>query len=625
MNWWQWQYRFSIRTKMVAAFLGVSFFSLFIMVGFANYYYAKSAKHDFFEIAQQAVSRINHQTDLYFTQLIQSTHATIAGPLPSRNPLVTRNDTSLIQDWLQGELSVTRENLFWIENSLNQTIALNYSEIVDMFLVSSDKRIISTEDNLAPDESRLMTEPWYQSPLADTAKIFPTYLSEYRNSVGYPVVAVSVPIFSTNTVKLIGNLVIDVALNEVGKILGRSTLGETGYFFIVASDGTIVYDPNTGLAGLPMAETELSWLHLDKPNDVQTWEGKDYLVSYNHSEFTNWNVVALVPLNEMASGLTIVRKSMIIVMVLVSIFILITVPWLSGWLTRPISKLKDLMLRVENDDLSVQADVYPGNDEIQQLNRRFNRMTYRLKESRETIYGLKLKEVKLQLKQKEATIQALQNQINPHLLYNTLDIIKSIAFLEDNPRIATMAGNLGSVYRYTARMAELEVPLSDEIEHLRNYLDIIHVRFSKHFQSEIYIHQKYMDCMIVKLCLQPMVENAVKFAVEPKYGKAAVLVNAFQEHDDLIIEIADNGPGIPAIKLKELQERLDAISEGADDRFAEQQSLGIANVHTRLVLQYGNKYGLSVASFPGRGTVVSIRIPFQIKDVPDTNFTKSDK
>lgn len=617
-----WQYRFSIRSKMVAAFLWVSLVSLFIMAGFANYYYVQATKHDFFEIAQQAVTRINHQTDLYFTQLIQSTHATTAGPLPSRNPLVNRGDSSLIQDWLRGDASIGRDQLFRIENALNQYIAVNYSEIVDMFLVSLDKRIISTKDNLDPDLSRVRAEPWYQEPLTDRQSVSPTYRSTYRNSVGYPVVAVTIPIFSTDTVKRLGNLVINVALNEVGQILGRSTLGETGYFFIVSADGTLVYHPNTDWAGLPISETELGWLRLDRQNDVQTRGGKEYLVAYNHSDFTNWNVVALVPLNEMASGLAMVRRSMFVVMALVSVFVLVTVPWLSGWFTRPILRLKDLMLRVQNDDLSAQAEVYPGNDEIQLLNRSFNRMTARLKDLRETVYVLKLQEVQLQLKQKEAAIQALQNQINPHLLYNTLDIIKSIAFLEDVPKIATIAGNLSSVYRYTARTAELEVTLAEEIDHLRKYLDIVHVRFSKHFQSEVYIHEKYMDCMIVKLSLQPMVENAVKFAVEPKYGKAVILVNAYRERADLIIEIADNGPGIPADKLEELQERLDAIREQSADRFADSRSLGIANVHARLVLQHGPGYGLSIASFPERGTVVSIRIPFRAKA---GHSAKSDK
>lgn len=210
-------------------------------------------------------------------------------------------------------------------------------------------------------------------------------------------------------------------------------------------------------------------------------------------------------------------------------------------------------------------------------------------------------------------IKALQNQINPHLLYNTLGIITSMAYLEKVPVIERMARNLADVYRYTAQFTDMEVYLEEELGQLRKYLDIIHVRFPKHFQSRYFINEKFIRCRVVKFILQPIVENAVKYAIEPRGGEGVVIVSAYDEGRDLIIEVADNGPGIADAELQRITEQLEMISTTVEQNYTQQDSLGLANVHARLVLQYGNKYGIKLSSFPGRGAVVSIRIPIHLE------------
>jgi two-component system sensor histidine kinase YesM len=215
------------------------------------------------------------------------------------------------------------------------------------------------------------------------------------------------------------------------------------------------------------------------------------------------------------------------------------------------------------------------------------------------------------LGQKEAMIQALQNQINPHLLYNTLEIINSLAYIEKNERIQIIAKNLGDYYRYTASIKEPFVTLREELDHVNKYLEIVKIRFPRHFQSRFYVHEKYLDERIVKCSLQPIVENAVKYAVEPKRGNGTVIVSAYHEGSDLVIEVADNGDGIAEGKLEELRRLLDGVVTQANETLLGTPTLGIVNVHARLVLQHGPRYGLSIASFEGRGTVVSIRVPMR--------------
>jgi two-component system sensor histidine kinase YesM len=170
------------------------------------------------------------------------------------------------------------------------------------------------------------------------------------------------------------------------------------------------------------------------------------------------------------------------------------------------------------------------------------------------------------------------------------------------------------LYRFTAKLDQMEISLAEELEHLKKYLEIIHIRYTRHFESKVYVDDKYLNASIIKLSLQPIVENAVKYAVEPRNGKSAVIVSAYPEGNDLIIEIGDNGMGFKTDTLQNLKEQLANITHQPNHGMKAYDSLGLINVHNRLVLFYGKSYGLDIHSFPEKGAVVSIRIPFNRKD-----------
>ncbi|MCC2684255.1 MAG: histidine kinase [Paenibacillaceae bacterium] len=559
----------STRFKMIAGFLSVSLFSVLLMAIFTQMYYTKATKADFFAISVGASSRLNHQMDFYIRQLIQSTSTLIAGPLASSLDAGKSADPELIQRWLRNDNDYTRADIARIEDTLRRYVALNYSEIVNMFVVSADRNVVSMYGSFLDTDANYRNEPWYYLAMERQVRILPTHLTRYPQFAGVPVVSIVIPIYSTEDAGLIGRLVIDIKLKQIESILGKFTLGQSGFFFIVADNGTIVYHPNADNWGLPRQLTDLRSLDLSSQTSVQPWGDKEVLLASSRSDFTDWNVAAIVPYEEMASGLAIARNSTLAVVLILSLLVILLVPLLSHRFVQPI-------LRLTN-----------------------------------TVSDLQIREVQLELRQKEAVIQALQNQINPHLLYNTLDIIKSMAYLEKVPKIERIARNLADVYRYTAKSPDLEVTLGEELEHLRNYLQIVHIRFPKHFQSHLVVNPKYAACPIVRLTLQPLVENAVKYAIEPLGGKGAIFVSAYHTDSTLIVEIADNGPGIPEERLIELQESIARITRTGSDPIVQHESLGIANVHARLVLRYGEAYGLGITSFIGRGAIVSIRLPLR--------------
>jgi len=598
-------YRLSLRQKIILSFISIAMVAVLLMNYVSHFYYSRATQEDFYNIAATTTESLNHQLEIYFQQIAKSTYAMNAGVLRYSSVLLQRGDSSLIQDWLRDGSSMGPEKQAMIRDILNKYIAFNYPEIENIYLMSKDRRIVQSSGTTT--KAELERQPWFQQPLNNNLEVFPTMYTEGSN---IPIIAASIPIFDVNDTTLSGRLVLQMRLTEIKNMIGNMRIGKTGYIFMVSEEGKIVYHPNSKLLSSPISDTELSWLALDEPKSQQKWNGEQYLVSYSISNLTGWKTVALVPLKEMATGLKIAQLSAIVVMALLIIFIMIAVPIATNRITYPMVQLKKAMEKIQTGDLTARAPVSPGRDEIQLLSLSFNRMAARLNELVNTVYNMELKEVQMQLLQREATIQALQNQINPHLLYNTLDIIKSIAFLEGVPKVEKMAENLASLYRFTAKLEQKEISLEEELEQLKKYLEIIHVRFTKHFESKVYVDEKYLRTPIIKLTLQPIVENAVKYAVEPNNGKAAVLINAYPEGEDLIIEIADNGSGMDEGTLHRLQERLASITNETEQRMKSYDSLGLTNVHHRLVLFYGTGYGIDIHSFPSKGTIVSIRIPF---------------
>ncbi|TVY08966.1 sensor histidine kinase [Paenibacillus cremeus] len=602
--------RCSIRVKLIVILLAATLTSILLTGAFSQYFYTKAARNDFFQFADDASYRLNRQIELYIQQMKISVSSILAGPLPKRNELsLPTGSVGVIQRWLMNENPLDPSELANLEDVLNNYVALNYSEVDSMFLMSLSGRIVSNVQRFDELSKAYLNEPWYAMPMSGTVKVVPTHRSEVT---GKQVISLLVPVYSLDAVKLAGRLVINLRINELEKTIVRSSLAKKGYFFIVAKDGTIVYHPDSDWIGKPIASTGLSALQLSKSSSssVQKLLGEEMLVSYSYSELAEWNVVAMVPFAEMASGITVARNAAIVSMLILALVVLILVPIFTQRFIRPLRRLKQLMEHVEKGNLEVRAEVLPGKDEIQLLSRSYNRMTDQLSQLIETVSSMKVNEMHILLRQKEAKIQALQNQINPHLLYNTLAIISSIAYVEKNERIQVITKNLGDYYRYTASIVEPFVTLREEIDQLKKYLQIIKIRFPKYFQSHFYVNEKYLDARIVKCSLQPIVENAIKYAVEPKRGHGTVIVSAYNEADNLIIEIADNGGGIEAGRLAELQERLKWISSAEHGTLMKTESVGIVNVHARLVLQYGPAYGVSVTSFEHRGTVVSIKIPY---------------
>lgn len=586
----------SIKLKMTAAFLSLNMITLVAVFVFSQYYFSVAAQKQFYQQSQQTTERLNHHMNLYIRYLAQSTFGLIS--------------SKEVQQFISSK-SMTYEERLDLENLMQQTLSINFPEVVGMFLLTPDKNLLSTLGST--NTYKYVNEPWYTRASGIDLEVLPTHRANYSSESGIPVISLVIPVSNLETLQVSGHLIIDFRLDEIEEAFGKSGLGQSGFFSILASDGTVVFHKEKQFLGKSAEETSLR--DLDKADLMETntnlkiWHGEKWLVTSIPSQVAGWRIVSAVPFDEMNSELNRAKLITLVVLLLIVACTFLLVPMITKQFIQPIVALIKVMRLVSKGDFQV-AVLPKQRDEFRWLTENFNSMIRRLDVMMQTVSSLKMKEMQLELGQKQAMIRSLQNQINPHLLYNTLEIIRSMAYLAGHEKIESVSRNLGDIYRYNATFAVEEVTLKDELDHLVRYLDIVKIRFPVYFQSRLYVHEKYFDCRCTKLTLQPIVENAVKYAIEPGEGEGSIIVNAYDEGDVLVIEVADDGPGIPEPRLAELRRMLATVTERGGE-YSAAESLGIANVHARLVLKYGAGHGVQLFSFPGRGTVVSIRIPVQ--------------
>jgi two-component system sensor histidine kinase YesM len=309
-----------------------------------------------------------------------------------------------------------------------------------------------------------------------------------------------------------------------------------------------------------------------------------------------------VPFKELISQVNVVRNMTVIVILLASAFAFIITYLISSKITTPIKKLTRLMQKVEEGNLNVVASV-ERKDEIGALGRSFNSMISELKTLIEEVY-------KNQISRKEAELRALQAQINPHFLYNTLDVIYWTARIEGAPKTGEIVNALAKLFRLALNKGDEITTVEKEVEHLQSYLIIQKMRYTEEPEIIVQVAPSIYPCKTIKLILQPLVENALIHGIGELEEKGIIKVTGNIVGEDILFEIADNGVGMEAERIKE-------IFEGNTE---EKKGYGIKNVDERIKLYFGDKYGIKIYSEIGKGTKVEVRISQNIRKLEMRTF-----
>jgi two-component system sensor histidine kinase YesM len=316
-------------------------------------------------------------------------------------------------------------------------------------------------------------------------------------------------------------------------------------------------------------------------------DGIQSMVLYQRGSDSNWLFLRVIPVDQLFAGAKAIRQLTITVAAVCLLVSLLLALMLARMIARRLSVFTEQMGRVENLELDIHVDI-DGRDEIGAVARSYNRM---LRKIRELVDQLTIS----QQTQKESELKALQTQINPHFLYNTLATIKWMAMDGQNQKTMGMVDHLATFYRLSLNKGLPLLAVRDEILHLQAYTEIQKIRLEERIDVVYEIEPGIGHYMTLKLILQPFVENAILHGAEKRKGTTTIVIRAYRRGEKMQFEVEDDGVGMSAPARAE--------------HFSVEGGYGIRNVHERVRLQYGPEYGVFLQSKPGQGTKVTVVIP----------------
>ena len=330
-------------------------------------------------------------------------------------------------------------------------------------------------------------------------------------------------------------------------------------------------------------------------------EGLDYSVSYTYIRYMDTYIYKILSLRKISNSIKRMQLEAIAIMLLIIVIFSVFTYSITSILLRKMRLIVSYMRRVQEGDLFVEVPVH-GNDEIGELSRHFQLMLDKINELIFTV-------VKKQVAAKNAEISALHSQINAHFIYNVLESIKMMAIVEYKYDISDALTALGRLMRYSMSWKRQYVHMEDEIKQIKNYIKLLNMRFNNGIELCLDIEERLLSHEILKMMIQPIVENSINHGFEPKGTGGKITVRAYTEECEMIIEIKDDGIGMSAAKLEALRKGFDEGSAEDIPAF-NRNGIGLGNVDERIKLFYGKEYGLLIDSRENAFTSVVIRLPY---------------
>lgn len=395
----------------------------------------------------------------------------------------------------------------------------------------------------------------------------------------------------------LGVLLVDMNYSSIEQLFNKvNTSNSTDYAYLMDSNGEIIYHPKQNLIYTNLYyENNMDAVGYDDGSYEETFRGEHRLVTVKTVSYTGWKIVSIVPLSSFNMGLSTTRYFVILIAAFMMLAIIMLNQLVSARIAKPIRKLDSSIKKLEDGDLNI--DIYVGGSrEIEHLGKTLRSVVLQLRQLMHDI-------VVEQEKKRKSELDALQSQINPHFLYNTLDSIVWMIEGERYEEAVFMVTELASLFRISLSSGKTIVKLEDEIKHAQNYINIQKIRYKNKFDAAFDISPDILQCCTVKLVLQPLLENAIYYGVGYMDGEGEILIKGYQKNQEIYIDILDNGLGM----TKELVDQLLTTSVRKRKTGS---GVGLLNVHNRIQLWFGAAYGLEIQSSPDEGTLARVHLPF---------------
>lgn len=487
-----------------------------------------------------------------------------------------------------------RFNLLY-ENNMDQTDSIA--------LFSADGELLESVPALRVRNNLDVTrEAWFSYTLDRTEnqhfflpqvqQIFESSSDQYRWVI--PMTRVVEITKGTDTVQ--GILLIHLNYTGLKLLLDGVTLGNEGYIYLIDGNGEIIYHPRAQLidSGLEHENNRAVSEYRDGIYQ-ETFQGEERVITVKSVGYTGWKLIGVAP--RQTVSLNSLKTQLLVVFVAAFILFLMSLvnSYISSRITTPIRKLELSVNEIEKGNLNAKVDA-EGSYEIRHLGQSVQNMA-------KQIQVLMADIVSEHEKKRRQEFDTLQSQINPHFLYNTLDIIVWMIENEKPDQAVKAVTALARFFRISLSRGKSIITVKDELEHVRNYLMIQHMRFKNRFSYTIEAEDEVLELASLKLMLQPLVENAIYHGMEFMDGDGEIFISAWKEGEDLYLKVSDNGLGMTEEQVARL------FSDTPHTGSSRGSGIGVKNVNERIRLYFGSEYGLSIESEPDEGTVVTIHLP----------------
>ena len=509
--------------------------------------------------------------------------------------LISSNED--VQDYLFDE-KFDNEGRYRILNQL-QTILDSRSDIRNVGIISKNGRMLINDGSKSVNQDLdLNTQEWYATALEkpNGPILTSSHVQHIIRGERPWVITLSRGIRDrSGSGEKEGVFFIDLNYSAISELCDKSTVVTKDYAFILDAKGNIVYHPQQQQLYNELQTENISLIMDTDEDTVLTGTGNDgKLYSISRSGKTGWTVVDCTSVRELLRKSRQAQSVYVLTAIILVIVALLFSRFMARSITLPIQKLRDSMKKVQEGDFSVSDVVVDSKNEIGSLTKSFDVMTHRIHELME-------QNVHEQEEKRKSELKALQSQINPHFLYNTLDSIIWMAEGKKNEEVVLMTASLARLLRQSISNEDEVVPIANEVEYARGYLTIQKMRYKDKLEFQIEVDSSILYIPLIKLVLQPIIENAIYHGLKYKESKGLLIVKGFMKDGNAVLQVIDDGVGMDEETLAHIYDKhkVNYHSNG----------VGVYNVQKRLKLYYGEDYGITYTSELGKGTTATITIP----------------
>lgn len=473
-----------------------------------------------------------------------------------------------------------------------------YQDYLNIVAVSEKGRYLSN-DSYRLQKTPLSREQWYQDAIrADGALVLNTNvvgrnLKSWKNYSMENFISVSQMVKDRETGEPAGVLLVDLDIRTIRELIEEITMGQTGFGYIQNSQGKVIYAPQNKI----VYRMDPGWFGSKNGQLQCKINGQEYRVLYSSSDYTDLTVVGVFDWDKTIAGAVQVMRASVFIAVITAVFAALCSVIFSASFTKPLARLSRLMQKVQTGNLTVRFDNhYKG--EIGQLGDAFNSMIDKINELLNLVY-------EEQKKKRKAELQILHEQIKPHFLYNTLDTIQWMAKKYHAGDIVEIVLALSGFFRISLSQGKEYITLEQEADMVKSYLSIQKFRYEDLFDYYMDFDKSIMKCRVLKLSLQPLVENALYHGIkESDMEKGTIWIRGYAEgSDDMVLVVEDNGAGMTEERLAQLNQWL-----SSGEREKEVHAYGTLNVNDRIKIACGEEYGLTFRRREGGGTIAVLRM-----------------